>query len=214
MSYQHGEANGSGGPFGRYHAVLPAAAPGPDYTLTFAAPGYVPQNVQISVPNDETALLVDVALVPAAGGALSYCTAKTNSCGTQPGIAASGQASASASSGFVVSASGAQPGKLGLLIYTNTGRQVPAAPFGNGGFLCINPPVRRAPIVTASGGTTGNCDATFAVDMNAFAAGQLGGNPQAYLSVPGALIDAHWWGRDSAAVGDFLSDAIEYGVCP
>ena len=52
------------------------------------------------------------------------------------------------------------------------------------------------------------------MDMNAFAAGVLGGNPQAFLSVPGTQVNLHWWGRDTVAHGEYLSDAFEYVVCP
>jgi hypothetical protein len=50
--------------------------------------------------------------------------------------------------------------------------------------------------------------------MNCFAAGLCGGNPQAYLSVPGTTVDCQWWGRDTVTQGSYLSDALEYFVCP
>jgi hypothetical protein len=50
--------------------------------------------------------------------------------------------------------------------------------------------------------------------MNAFAQGLLGGNPNAFLSVQGALVQAQFWGRDSVATGSFLSAAVEYTVAP
>jgi hypothetical protein len=124
-----------------------------------------------------------------------------------------GSASAGATTGFTVRASAARAGKLGLVIYTNTGPRVPAQPF-LGGLLCINGPVRRATTVASVGGTPGNCDAVFQIDMNAFAAGMAGGNPQAYLSFPGTHIDCQWWGRDTFASGSYLSDALGYCIGP
>ena len=141
-----------------------------------------------------------------------YCTAKVNSCGGTPQIAASGLPSATGTSGFVVSTSDAKAGKQGLLLYTNQGKRNPPAPFGQGGLLCLAA-VNRGPIVS-SGGTPGACDGTFSLDLNAFASGNAGGNPQAFLSMPGTQIDCQWWGRDTVAQGAFVSDALEYLVGP
>jgi hypothetical protein len=210
--YTHGETNGSGGAFGRYQAFLPED-PLP-HTLTFSAPGYVTQPLPALVSSAGTALLLDVALVPLNPAGVSYCTAKLNSCGGLPAIAGSGTPSASAASGFVVQGTQAREAKSGLLIYTDAGRRVPALPFASGGYLCIAAPVRRTLAAASSGGTPGACDASFALDMNAFAAGALGGNPQAFLAVPGTRVNLQWWGRDTQAHGEYLSDALEYGICP
>jgi hypothetical protein len=79
--------------------------------------------------------------------------------------------------------------------------------------LCIAQPILRGPVVSA-GGTAGMCDGAYGLDMNAFAAGLAGGSPAAYLSVPGTTITCQWWGRDTAAHGVYLTDALEYTVCP
>ena len=50
--------------------------------------------------------------------------------------------------------------------------------------------------------------------MNAFASGNAGGNPAAFLTLPGSMINAQWWGRDSVMTGSFLSDGVEYVVAP
>jgi hypothetical protein len=85
--------------------------------------------------------------------------------------------------------------------------------FGTG-LLCIYPPVRRGTILSTIGGSPGMCDALRSMDMNAFAHGLLGGNPQAYLTVPGTQVDLQWWGRDNFANGDYLSGALQYYVGP
>ena len=65
------------------------------------------------------------------------------------------------------------------------------------------------------GGSPGPvCDARFSLDLNAFRAGLVGGNPAPFLSIPGQRVDVQWWGRDSLAAGSFLSDALEFHVCP
>jgi hypothetical protein len=60
-----------------------------------------------------------------------------------------------------------------------------------------------------------DCSGSYSIDMNAFAAGDLGGNPHAALTLVGQQVNAQFWGRDPASAGGaFLSDAIEYLVGP
>ena len=124
-----------------------------------------------------------------------------------------GAPSATATSGFVISTSGARANRSGLLLYSPSGRG--SSPF-NGGTLCLAPQgLRRSPAVLSIGGTPGPfCDAGFQLDWNSFASGNAGGNPQAFLSSVGQVVNLQWWGRDSIAGGSLVSDAIEYSVCP
>ena len=142
-----------------------------------------------------------------------YCTAKTNSLGCTPAIGFSGTSSASASSGFQIRATNVLNNKNGLLFYGSNGR---AALAFQGGTLCVRTPVRRTPAVNSGGNPPpNNCSGIFSIDMNAFAAGGLGGNPAPELSVPGTLIDAQWWGRDPGFVAPSnttLSDGLEFTV--
>jgi hypothetical protein len=142
-----------------------------------------------------------------------YCVAKVNSCAGTPAIASAGLPRASAASGFVISATGAREGRLGILLYTPNGSA--SLPF-HGGTLCVAPQgLKRGPPVIATGGTPGpSCDAVFRIDWNAFAAGAAGGNPAAFLASAGQQVNVQWWGRDSVANGSFLSDALFYSVCP
>ncbi|HTF91123.1 MAG TPA: hypothetical protein VK843_22095 [Planctomycetota bacterium] len=150
------------------------------------------------------------------GSPITYCTAKINSVGCAPLIASSGTASASATSGFVVSGSNVRNQKPGLLIYGINGRA--STPF-QGGFLCLVPPVRRS-TPTNSGGTplpVSDCSGVYSIDMNAFAHGALGGTPLAALQVQGTLVDCQWWGRDPglpAPNNSTLTGGLEYMVCP
>ena len=49
--------------------------------------------------------------------------------------------------------------------------------------------------------------------MNAFAAGQFGGNPDPGLQRPGTFVHCQWWGRDPGDPhGSALTDALQYQI--
>jgi hypothetical protein len=145
----------------------------------------------------------------------TYCTAKLNSLGCTPSISSSGASSASASSGFLISSANFRNQKAGLLLYGLTGPA--AAPFG-GGTLCLASPVRRS-VGVGSGGSplpTADCSGVYSIDMNAFAAGALGGSPRPELRISGTTVDTQWWGRDPgfpAPNNVTLSGGLRYLVC-
>ena len=154
-------------------------------------------------------MLLELTPCSTAGYPISYCTAKVNSCGTKPSIGSNGCPSAAQPNGFMVQATNTKALKAGLLIYTDSGRG--NAPF-SGGTLCLNTPVKRSIAVLDTSGTPSQCNGTLSLDMNCFAAGICGGNPAAYLSVPGTVVNCQFWGRDTVANGALLSDALEYFV--
>jgi hypothetical protein len=144
----------------------------------------------------------------------TYCTAKLNSLGCSPAMGSTGVPSASASSGFVIRGSNVINNKPGLLFYGVNG---PASIPFQGGTLCVAPPVKRTSAVSSGGNPPPNdCSGVFRIDMNAFAAGALGGSPLPALRVPGTLVHAQWWGRDSgfgAPNNTTLSNGLQYVVC-
>jgi plastocyanin len=145
-----------------------------------------------------------------------YCTAKLNSLACLPAIGSTGTPSATAGSGFVVTGSNVRNNKPGLLFYGVNGQV--ATPFQNG-TLCVKTPIKRTPAVN-SGGTpvpANDCTGVYAIDMNTFAVGGLGGTPLAALTVVGTGVDCQWWGRDpgfAAPNNTTLTDGLHYTVCP
>jgi hypothetical protein len=148
--------------------------------------------------------------------AVSYCTAKVNSLGCTPFIGSIGASSASASSGFVITGSNMRNNKSGLLFYGVNGRA--SSPFQNG-TLCVAAQIKRTINVNSGGNPlpANDCSGRYAIDMNAFGSGALGGNPHAALQVIGTVVDCQWWGRDPGFAppnNTTLSNGLEFTVCP
>jgi hypothetical protein len=85
--------------------------------------------------------------------------------------------------------------KSGLLFYGANGRA--ALAFQNG-TLCVDSPLKRTPVSSSAGNPlpANDCSGVYSIDMNAFAAGLIGGHPLPSLSLPCTTIDCQWWGRD------------------
>jgi hypothetical protein len=149
----------------------------------------------------------------------SFCTAKTNLCGT-PTMSASGVSSATSGSGFNVNASPARSNRSGILMYnTSSGAGLPF----EGGTLCVSPMGLRRAGSTNSGGTCApvDCTGVLTIDMNAFAVGAwvvplpCGGspippnNPAPFLTTPGTTVFAQFWARFSPGVS-LVSDGLSW----
>lgn len=138
-----------------------------------------------------------------------YCSASGNGCGGSPALAVSGVPSATATSGFVLTATQLPAGRFAALLYTNAGRAL--IPFGSGN-LCLQPPYGRVSFLT--GGTSGACDGQVSIDLNSFARGLLPGlpPPQPYLSQPGSSVQCQVVCRDTPS-SPVLTAAFEYAIC-
>ncbi len=141
----------------------------------------------------------------------SYCTAGTSLAGCVATVGASGQASASAGAGFVVSATNVDGGRMGLFYYGVNGPV--ATPWGQGStsYRCVAAPYQRCGSLS-SGGTPGACDGVFAFDWNSF----IAAHPLA-LGAPfqgGERVWIQAWYRDPGAPkGTQLSNGLSFSVC-
>jgi hypothetical protein len=143
----------------------------------------------------------------------NYCTAGVSANGCASTLSAVGLASASASSGFTVTANALEGARSGTFFMSSNGRQ--ANPWGNGtSFQCVVPPVHRAGVQLASG-TPGQCDGAIARDLNALwcaSCPKPAKNPGA-----GALVQIQLWYRDPQNTSNqttSMSDALEFTVGP
>jgi len=140
----------------------------------------------------------------------TYCTPGTTASGCTATISGSGDPSASAGSGFAVSATAAEGNKQGLFFFGTNGRQ--ASSWGNGtSYQGVVPPVKRTPMQTGSG-TAGQCDGTFSIDFNELITTYPWKAPGA-----GATVQIQCWFRDPGNTSNqstSLSDALEFMLCP
>jgi WD40-like Beta Propeller Repeat len=136
----------------------------------------------------------------------AYCDADPTTHGCVPTISAGGTPSVSAGSGFDVTVSSVEGGKLGLLFWSST----PALPWNmSATLLCVRAPITRIGR-QGSGGTSGACDGAFSLDFNAWMAAHPHRAPAA-----GTTVCIQAWFRDPpAAPGASRSDALLFTVGP
>jgi hypothetical protein len=146
-------------------------------------------------------------------GAVAYCASGTSASGCQAVLSASGTPSATASNGFLLSATSVEGAKDGLFYFSSNGRQANA--WGNGTSLqCVVPPLKRATLLTGNG-TAGACNGVLAQDLNALwcpACPKSHKNPGA-----GAQVQAQLWYRDPASTSNqttSLSHGVEFTLAP
>ena len=146
--------------------------------------------------------------------AANYCTAGLSAAGCQALLSSAGTPSATAASGFTLTANTVEGQKDGLFYFGTNGQQ--SNPWGNGtSFQCVVPPTIRTPLQTGVG-TIGavrrrQLDRPQR-DLVRRAARSPTKNPGS-----GAVVDAQFWYRDPANTSNqttSLSDAIEFTVCP
>jgi hypothetical protein len=157
-----------------------------------------------------TFVLVVLAPSALAQNPTSYCTAGTSTNGCVPSISANVQPNTANTAGCVVTTSGVEGQKQGIVFYGVDNTGFTPAPWGVGStsFRCVNPPTTRIGLPLNSGGTAGQCDGSYVINWDAFQAA----NPTA-LGNPWALGDKIFvqsWFRDPLAVKTSnLSNAVE-----
>lgn len=118
-----------------------------------------------------------------------YCIAKVNSLGCTPTLAFSGTPSMTMGVGFTLTAGNLFNNKFGTLFYSFVGPN--NTPF-NGGYLCVQAPLRRMLTSLTGGSTTGSdCSGVLARDFNVWLA--AGSDP---LLAAGMEIWAQYYSRD------------------
>ena len=138
-----------------------------------------------------------------------YGTGKTNSQGCVPAISTSGSPSMSGGPGsFDIDASNFINNKNGMLFY---GYQPASLPF-QGGWLCVQPPLRRTSVQNSGGNPPpDDCSGTYSYDFG----GLISSGVDPGLAV-GEAFYAQYWGRDPASspfpIG--LSNAVEGTIAP
>ena len=137
----------------------------------------------------------------------AYCTAKLNSLGCTPAIAATNTASISSQSPFWITCSQQLNHRAGLLFYGFAPKSTPY----QGGYLCVQAPVRRTGLLD-SGGNVGvnDCSGVFAVEFNSII--QSGGDASLEIGVE---VFCQFWSRDSASsFTTNRSDALRFRLAP
>ena len=138
-----------------------------------------------------------------------FCLAKTNSLACTPTIGFTGLPSASASTGFDISATNVVSQKIGLLIY---GKNGPTTLAFQGGWLCVQPPLQRTFLQGSGGSSSPDCSGAYHVDFNAWIAS--GADP---ALVAGQDVWAQYWSRDPGfqpPAGIGLTDALAFTIAP
>ncbi|MBL8800489.1 MAG: SUMF1/EgtB/PvdO family nonheme iron enzyme [Planctomycetes bacterium] len=139
-----------------------------------------------------------------------YCTAGTSTNGCAPSINANVQPNTANSAGCVITTSGVEGQKQGIVFYGVDNTGFTPAPWGAGStsLRCVKPPTTRVGSPLTSGGTAGLCDGSYVIDWDAFQSANPAalGNPW----VAGDKVFVQSWYRDpSAPKTSNLSNALE-----
>ena len=137
--------------------------------------------------------------------ASSYCTAGATSNGCAATMSSTGTPSASAPSGFTVTATSVEGQRQGILFW---GFAPKAIQWGQT-YRCVAAPLQRTGSQT-SGGTSGQCDGTLSIDFTAW----MQAHPAKAPAV-GEFVYMQAWFRDppSAKTTSF-SDGLRFPICP
>ena len=139
-----------------------------------------------------------------------YCTAGTSTSGCTPSINANLQPNTANSAGCVITTSGVEGQKQGIVFYGVDNSAFAPAPWGVGStsFRCVKAPTRRMGSPLGSGGTAGLCDGSYVINWDAYQSA----NPTALGNpwLAGGKVFVQSWYRDPLAVKTSnLSNALE-----
>jgi hypothetical protein len=141
---------------------------------------------------------------------LAFCTSGTSASGCVAVLSSTGVPSASASSGFVATATSVEGSKDGQFFYGTSGRQ--AVSWGNGtSYRCVVPPTLRGGLLTGVG-SNGQCDGSFSQDLTALWTAKPSKNPGA-----GSTAQLQLWYRDPQSTSNVttsFSGGLEFTLCP
>lgn len=156
------------------------------------------------------AALALLAQLAAAQAPRTYCTAGTSTNGCTPAISANVQPNTAHNSGCVITASGVEGQKLGIVFYGIDNAGFAPLPWGSGStsFRCVKPPVKRVGAPQDSGGVAGQCNGAFTIQWDAYQAANASalGNPWYF----GDKVFVQAWFRDPLAPSTSnLSNALE-----
>jgi len=138
---------------------------------------------------------------------VTYCSSKTNSLGCQATMDWSGSPHLESSTPFLLLGHDTINQKQGLLFYGLTGPAI--LPF-LGGALCVNPPLKRSPILS-TGGNSGPDDCSGLMWFD-FVDWTLNGSDDALgANIP---LHAQFWYRDPGDLfGSSLTNAVAFTLC-
>lgn len=142
-----------------------------------------------------------------------FCTAGTSANGCVAQITANVSPNTNSTAGCVVSVSGVDGGRSGLIFYgVDNGNFVPPPWNGGSSFRCVRAPVQRTG-TQSSGGTIGACDGTLALNWDLFHQTHPGALGAPWMPGMSACVQA--WIRDPPSPGSTsLSDAVVLQVVP
>ncbi len=151
--------------------------------------------------------LPDECECPGGAPPSTYCTAKLNSQFCVPTIGMTGTPSASNAGSCFVTATQILNNRNGLMFY---GYGTSGSPF-QGGFMCVQGPVRRTQIQNSGGASSGtSCTGAFNFNFNAFIAS--GVDP--LLQVVGQTYACQYWSRDSGdPFGSSFTNGVQGQIC-
>jgi len=138
-----------------------------------------------------------------------YCTSGTSTNACAPSIAANFNPNVAHTGSCVITVSGVEGQKSGIIFYgiNNTGFTPSAWGAGSSSFLCVKGPTQRMGVLN-SGGAVGACNGTLVQDFNAYLIANPGSLGQPFSA--GNDVFVQGWYRDPPAVKTTnLSNALK-----